>query len=175
MVSTLHSALGLLLDRVEIGADLISRLNRHITSSSAPNKFITLLIAELDPKAATLKYVNAGHNPAVLLRQSGEVQKLEPKGMPLGIFANGLYEAEETHMDPGDLLFVYSDGITEAESPEDEEFGMGRLIELLQRHQKQPLDELVRTVDDRVTAFAAGRSQGDDQTVLVVRRLSANS
>ncbi len=74
-------------------------------------------------------------------------------------------------MDPGDLLFMYSDGITEAESPEDEEFGMGRLIDLLRRHQEQTLTELVQTVDERVTAFAAGRSQGDDQTVLTVRRL----
>lgn len=171
MVSTLHSALGLLLDRVDIGADLISRLNRHIAISSAPNKFITLLIVELDPEQATLKYVNAGHNPALLVRQSGGVQKLETTGMPLGIFENSLYEADSTHMDPGDLLFMYSDGITEAESPEDEEFGMGRLIDLLRRHQEQTLTELVQTVDERVTAFAAGRSQGDDQTVLTVRRL----
>ena len=109
------------------------------------------------------------------MRHSGEVKKLETTGMPLGIFENGLYEADSTHMDPGDLLFVYSDGITEAESPEEEDFGMGRLIDLLRQHRKQPLHEVVRTVDERVTAFAAGRSQGDDQTVLIVRRLSDNS
>jgi sigma-B regulation protein RsbU (phosphoserine phosphatase) len=175
MVSTLHSALGLLMDRVDIGADLISRLNRHIATSSAPNKFITLFIAELDPEEGLLNFVNAGHNPALLLRSSGNVEELEPKGMPLGIFADGVYQSESNHMSPGDLLCVYSDGITEAESPQDEQFGMARLVDLLRKNQSKPLPEIIDMVDQRTTDFAAGRSQGDDQTVLIVRRLLDHS
>ncbi len=170
MVSTVHSALRLLMDRSDLGPELVSRLNQHIVDSSAPNKFITLLLVELDPACGAVRYVNAGHNPGLLMRSDGSVVELGAGGFPLGLFGDGTYEGASLSMAVGDLLCVYSDGITECFNPDEEEFGAGRLIDLLQPLGDRPLPEIVRAVDDAVTAFAQGLSQADDQTLVFLRR-----
>lgn len=170
MVSTVYSALRLLLDDNDVAPALLERINHHIAESSAPNKFITLLVAELDPKSGHLDFVNAGHNPGLLLRESGAVEELEAGGMPLGLFDGGVYKAGKLEMAPGDLLCIYSDGITECASPEDEEFGPQRLVDLLLETRDLPLAGVVKAVDRSVTQFARGLSQGDDQTLVLIRR-----
>jgi sigma-B regulation protein RsbU (phosphoserine phosphatase) len=172
MVSTIHSALRLLFDHFGVGPELIARLNHHITDSSAPNKFITLLAAEIDPATGEVGYVNAGHNPGLLVRADGVVEELASGGFPLGLFPEGSYTGGIFSMAPGDLLCLYSDGITECESPDESEFGTERLVGLLKSVGDRPLPEVVRVVDDAVTKFAAGQSQGDDQTVVLLRRAS---
>ncbi len=169
MVSTAHSALNLLLDRAEVGADLIERLNRHILDTSAPNKFITLLLAEIDPPSGGVHYVNAGHNPALLVRSDGEVEELGSGGLPLCMFT-GSYRDGRVDMRPGDLLCLYSDGITEAEEPGGEEFGPGRVADLLRQGADQPLDDLVALIDGATLEFAEGADQADDQTLVLLRR-----
>ena len=170
MVSTMHSALRLLIDQAEVGPELVSRLNHHIAESSAPNKFITLFLAELDPVRAELRYVNAGHNPAVLVGRGGDVKELGSGGLPLGLFDSGAYTAGRLGLEVGDLVCVYSDGITESASPRDEEFGMARFVDLLRETRDQPLSQIVHGVDLAVTAFEDGLNQGDDQTVVLIRR-----
>jgi sigma-B regulation protein RsbU (phosphoserine phosphatase) len=170
MVSTLHSALRLLLDQSEFGPALLERLNRHIVESSMPNKFITMLLAELNPETGVLHYLNAGHNPGVLLRRDGRVEELGPGGLPLGLLPSARYQSRAVTLEPGDLLCLYSDGITEAESPADEEFGMGRLIDLLRQDPGGPLQELLEEIPAAVGRFSQGRPQGDDQTLVLVRR-----
>src|SRR5262249_7897896 len=141
MVSTLHSALHLLLDQAGFGPDLFERLNRHVLESSAANKFITLMLAELDPATGRLDYLNAGHNPALLLRHGQEpaLVELGSTGLPIGVLPGSRFQARSVTLEPGDLLCLYSDGITEAESPGDEEFGTGRLLALLQEYRERPL------------------------------------
>ena len=172
LVSTLHSAVRLMLDRVEVGPMLLQRLNQHIHASSAPNKFITLLLAQLDLETSDLRYVNAGHNPGLLIRADGTSTTLEPGGLPLGLLAGGAYRCESLHMGPGDLLCLYSDGITEAASPSDEEFGLDRLCALLTQYRHAHLQELVQLIDVEVREFSAGQPQGDDQTLVLLRRKS---
>jgi sigma-B regulation protein RsbU (phosphoserine phosphatase) len=169
MVSTLHSALRLLVPGVELGSDLFARLNQHILDSSTPNKFITLLLAELDPASGHLTYVNAGHNPGLLLRGS-EVLELPPSGVPLGLVPGARYAARTADLAVGDVLCLYSDGITEATSPGDEEFGAERLAELLRAHRNNHPPAAIAAVAAAVDAFTAGMPQGDDQTLVVVRR-----
>jgi len=172
MVSTLHSALRLLLDQTEFGPGLLEKLNRHILESSTPNKFITMLIAEMNPRTSNLRFVNAGHNSGFLLRaaQAGHVDELPSSGVPLGLLPNSHYQMRETSLDPGDLLCIYSDGITEAESPTEEEFGNDRLIDLLRRHLQAPLPDVLEAIRREVGQHTEGRSQGDDQTVVLLRR-----
>jgi sigma-B regulation protein RsbU (phosphoserine phosphatase) len=170
MVSTLYSALRLLLDQAGFGPSLLERLNRHILESSAANKFITLLIAELEPWTGVLRYLNAGHNPGLLLRAGGRIEELSPGGIPIGLLPGSRYLPRELVVEPGDLLCLYSDGITEAESIDEEEFGTERLVALLRQHQGLTLQEVLETIQGAVTRFATGKPQYDDQTVVLLRR-----
>jgi phosphoserine phosphatase RsbU/P len=169
MVSTLHSALRLLLDQAGFGPDLLERLNRHILESSAANKFITLLLAELDPQSGDLRYLNAGHNPGLLLRRDG-VDELGAGGLPLGLLPGSRFQARAVSLSPGDLLCLYSDGITECESPGGEEFGAARLLALLAEHRDRPLQQLLEEIQDATGRHSQGLPQGDDQTVILLRR-----
>jgi phosphoserine phosphatase RsbU/P len=170
MVSTLHSALRLLLDQAVFGPVLLERLNRHIAESSAANKFITMLLAELDPLSGVLHYMNAGHNPAILLRQDGSVEHLGAGGLPLGLMPEARFQSRAITLGRGDLLCIYSDGITEAESPGEEEFGMERLTDLLRRGRDLPLPELAALIPEAVGEHSQGLPQGDDQTLVLLRR-----
>lgn len=170
LVSTLHSALRLLLDRLELGSDLFSRLNEHILASSAANKFITLLAARLETATGELHYLNAGHNPGILVRAAGGVEQMGPGGLPIGLLPGVSCRSEVTTVEKGDLLCLYSDGITEAVGPDDVEFGLDRLAQLLADGRETPLAELMRRIDREVSAHAGGLPQGDDQTVLLLRR-----
>jgi sigma-B regulation protein RsbU (phosphoserine phosphatase) len=170
MVSTLHSALRLLMDHLAFGPALLERVNRHIVESSAANKFITMLLAELDPRTGVLTYMNAGHNPGILLRVGGAVEQLGAGGLPLGLLPEARFQSRALTLEPGDLLCLYSDGITEAGSPDDEEFGMGRLIDLLRRERHRPLVEAMEEIQRAVADFSHGLPQGDDQTVVLLRR-----
>ncbi len=175
LVSTLHSALRLLVERMSVCPDLLSRLNQHILESSAPNKFITLFLGELDPANGELTYLNAGHNPGLVVRAGGGVEQLGPGGLPLGLMPGASFRAERLVLAPGDLLCLYSDGITEATAPSDEEFGAERLAFLLGENRERSVVDILAEIDRSTTAFAAGSPQGDDQTVLLIRRRPAGA
>jgi sigma-B regulation protein RsbU (phosphoserine phosphatase) len=170
MVSTLHSALRLLFDQTGFGPTLLERLNRHILDSSAANKFITLLLAQLDPGTGDLLYLNAGHNPGLLLRRGGEVVELGSSGLPLGLLPGSRFQARSLIVGPGDLLCLYTDGITEAEAPSEEEFGLARLLATLREHQDLSLPMLLEAIQEATAGFSQGRPQGDDQTLVLLRR-----
>lgn len=178
LVSTLDSALRLLIDAsrpggggapVEASAELVERLNKHIVESSAPNRFITLILVEVDPRNRSVRYVNAGHNPGLLVRRSGDVTPLGASGLPLGLLPGATYRVDAVEMEPGDLVCLYSDGITECESTAEEEYGQERLEAFLRARRDRPLAEIVRAIDDEVSRFGAGLPQGDDQTVVLIR------
>lgn len=170
MVSTLHSALRLLLDQSGFGADLLERLNRHILESSMPNRFITMLLAELDPRTGLLRYGNAGHNSGLLLRRGDGLEELPSGGVPLGLLPNSRFESRELTLEPGDLLCLFSDGITEAVDALDLEFGEERLVEVLRKQRNEPLQAVLEAIQRAVAEHSGGLPQGDDQTLVLVRR-----
>jgi len=170
LVSTLHSSLRLLLGSDPVDGELLSRLNRHIHESSAANKFITLLVAELDPSAHRLRYVNAGHNPGLCVRADGTVAQLDPGGLPVGMLPQAGYTTGEMALGSGDLVCLYSDGITEAATPEGEEFGMRRLRELLVREREHPLPEIRSRLEAVLEDFVQDEPQADDETLVLLRR-----
>lgn len=170
LVSTLHSALRLLVDRGEAGDDLLVQLNQHIAESSGNNKFITLIFVDINRNQDQLGFVNAGHNPGLLVRANGEVDQLQPSGLPLGLLPKSTYRYDQLGIGDGDLLCLYSDGITECESPSEEEFGADRLQQFLIDHRDEPLGSILRGLDEHLRQFALDQPQRDDQTVVLLRR-----
>lgn len=170
LVSTLDSALRVLLDQLGVGAELADRLNRHVWDSSAANKFITLVVADLDPDTGVLSYINAGHNEGLLLRTNGGVELLESAGSPIGMLPDSEFRLQRVDLNPGELVCFYSDGITECAAPDEEEYEIDRLTELLLRNRDQPLEAILAAIERAMTDFGAGQPQGDDQTVILLRR-----
>jgi len=156
----------------DLGMDeMMARLHRQVYSPAHPGRFLTLFLARLDPASHRLAYVNAGHNPPLVLRPGAEAVELPATGMPVGLMPVSLYGSEEIQLDPGSLLCVYSDGITEAESEEDF-FGEARLRRFLGERVTEPLEDLARAVFEEVDGFAGpGQPQADDMTLLCLRRL----
>ena len=169
LVSTVHAALRLLLER-ELGlAPLCELLNRHLLRFSAMNKFVTLFLGEVDPRHRQLHFVNAGHNPALVAGGAAEVDWLDATGVPLGLLPEASWEEQERDVAPGETLCIYSDGVTEATSPEEEELGSGRLAELIRRDART-LPEIRDSIQKTLREFTRGSPQGDDQTVVLLRR-----
>jgi sigma-B regulation protein RsbU (phosphoserine phosphatase) len=129
------------------------------------------MAAPLDPASGALRSLNAGHNPGLLVPAEGEIVELTAGGMPLGLRTGASYDSFRLQMDGGgDLLCLYSDGITECEAPDEEEFGLDRLRDLLCENSELPLPEILENIEATTTAFATGQPQGDDQTVVLLRR-----
>lgn len=149
------------------------RVSRRLFARTPPEKYATGFVAQLDPVANALAWTNAGHNSALLVRCAGEVERLAASGPPLGALPGASYRAHATEMGPGDLLLVYTDGITEAANPEEEEFGLDRLVDVARHHRGAPLAELRREIESALDAFVRGVPYTDDRTLLFLRRLAA--
>jgi phosphoserine phosphatase RsbU/P len=125
-----------------------------------------------DPDSATrLCYASAGHNPATLLRASGEIERLAATGLPLGLLPVGDYAREERMLSPGDTIVLYTDGITEAANRAGEEYGLERLIELCRAEFAGGVAKLAVALQQDLDSFAEGVPFGDDRTLVLRRRL----
>ena len=147
--------------------ELCRRVNRAICSSIAGRKFITFFYAVLDWERRRLTYVNAGHNPPIVVSQNGTCRKLEIGGSVLGLFADGSYEQASIELLPGDRLIMFTDGITEAADPGGEEFGEDRLIALLRNNGTASAAELRDAIMQNVSQFCR-EDFADDATLLTV-------
>jgi sigma-B regulation protein RsbU (phosphoserine phosphatase) len=170
LVSTVHSAVHLQIDEAKTITDLVARIDRHLQRFAATRKFLTLFFGLLEPATGRFRYVSAGHNPALLARSDGRLDRLESTGVPLGMIPGAVWREESLEMARGDLLCVYTDGVTEAVNERDEEFGLERLSTLIARDAASPARVLCDTVLSSVRDFARGMPQYDDQTLLFVRR-----
>jgi phosphoserine phosphatase RsbU/P len=128
-----------------------------------------LFFGILDPESGALEYINGGHNPAVVARAEGSHELLRPTGPAVGVFADGSFRLGRLQLGPGDLLFLYTDGVTESRGTGDEFFGMERMLDVV----AQPAvtaGELIETVDHAVRHFTGAAEQHDDITMLALRR-----
>ena len=149
---------------------LAERLNGFLNDSLDPGKFVTAFIAIVDGDSGTISYVNAGHNPPLLLRANGKHEQLEDGGTILGIMAASRYARGETTLHAGDVLLLYTDGVPEGTAPDSELWGDDRLLEALEAHGAEPCDTLVRSIANLVRDFEADRGPADDVTLIAVRR-----
>jgi serine phosphatase RsbU (regulator of sigma subunit) len=152
------------------GPELISKLNDHLFANIPSNRLITLFYAELDTATGHLSYVNAGHNPPYRLPADGPPERLTATAMALGIVAATEFEARETRLDPGDRLFLFTDGVTEAEGPGDAEYGEPRLEAYLAAARGAGDQELIEGVRADVIAHCGTSPPRDDMTLMVVAR-----
>ncbi|MGH9379992.1 MAG: PP2C family protein-serine/threonine phosphatase [Thermoanaerobaculia bacterium] len=169
MVSTLHAAWRLLAAAGE-AQELLTRINGYLFRSSAANHFATLFFGSLDPASGHVRYINAGHNPAVVVSADGSSRLLPSGGLPIGLLEGSRWQEQETRLAPGELLCVYSDGLTEANAADGEELGLDRLTGLLVAGRDRPLADLMDDLRAQLDAWAADTPQSDDQTVLLLRR-----
>ncbi|GIX06811.1 MAG: fused response regulator/phosphatase [Candidatus Poribacteria bacterium] len=158
---------------VRTPAELVKRVNDFLASETSPELFTTMVYAVLDPRERTLAYCNGGHCYPLLFRNQGEVlQPLTTGGMLVGAFELAEYQYETIALEPGDLLLLYTDGVTEAESPEGEPFGEDRLVQLVRENIRLTPPELCVKVKQTVQAFRSAQAHTDDLTVLAVQVVS---
>jgi len=151
---------------------LMGNVNRLLDEFSPAEFFASLFYAEYQPKTRCLTYVNAGHNPPMIVRRGPDgctVFLLHSGGAPVGVFRGSRYTAATFQLEPGDLFMAYTDGITESENSAGEPFGQNRLQRILCRQTAGDAQEILRTILLGLAAHSAGRLQSDDMTLVVAQ------
>ncbi len=151
--------------------EMVAKLNNFVHRSSASNRFITFFFCELDTESGELKYINAGHNPPLILDKSSKIQHMKSCGMCLGMFDAEKYKAEKTTLNVGDITVIFTDGITESRNKQNEEFGNEKLEKLIQKHSKLSAQKLLEKIYDELNSFTSGVDQMDDITLVVIKRV----
>ena len=168
MASLRASLRGVSLDSPRNFAELMHKVNVLVYEASASNRYATFFFAAYDPRTRKLECVNAGHNPPVILRK-GEVIRLEAGGPVVGLLPLAPYTEQTLTLQPGDLLLLYTDGISEAMTHDDEEWGEERMIEAALKFRDRPADDVLRGLFDACDKFTAGAPQHDDMTLLILK------
>jgi serine phosphatase RsbU (regulator of sigma subunit) len=150
---------------------LAGRCNEFLHRSVESGKFVTAFLGLLDASSGKLVYANAGHNPPALLRADGEIEWLAAGGLMLGIQPQTRFESGEATMERGDLLALYTDGVTEGMDAAGDMWGEARLEEALRRLHQRPCAEAARSLVREVRAFEGDTGPADDITVLLARRV----
>jgi phosphoserine phosphatase RsbU/P len=171
LMALLLAMMRTLVDEGLQGAELVKRLNTQIVKHAPRSRFITLFIATLDPATGELSYVNAGQNPPLLRRSTGTYEALRSGGMALGMFDHAEYEAGRTVLGPGDVIVMYSDGVTEAENVHGQPFDEAGLQGVVDGQRWASAKELGWATFAAVEEHSRERKLLDDLTVLVLRRL----
>jgi serine phosphatase RsbU (regulator of sigma subunit)/DNA-binding GntR family transcriptional regulator len=153
-------------------ASLITDVNKLVYASSPTQIYASLFYAEYQPATRVLEYVNAGHNPPMILRWKEDrcvVFQLKAGGTPVGILEETQFVPERFQLEPGDMFLAYTDGITESDNPTGDMWGQRRLENLLCRCRDKSSEEAIQCILDDLCAFADGQRQRDDMTLLVMR------
>jgi serine phosphatase RsbU (regulator of sigma subunit) len=171
LMALLLAMMRTLIDEGLEGADLVTRLNVQIGRHAPHSRFVTLFVAILNPLTGELSYVNAGQNPPLLKRGNGSYERLRAGGMALGMFEHASYTTGATTLEPGDVLVMYSDGITEAEDTFDQPFDEAGVQTVVDGKGWASAKELGWALFEAVETHSRERRLLDDLTVLALRRL----
>jgi sigma-B regulation protein RsbU (phosphoserine phosphatase) len=172
--ASLRTAVGVATDYGDTGsnislAEIVAKINRLIHRNSQPEQFITFFVALYDPQTKTLKYVNAGHNPPLVARRGQECEELLSGGILLGAVPEMVYEEAVVKLYSGDILFMYTDGLSEATNVSDEMFGEERIKKFLCANIEQPPERLLQLLEEEVARFAGNKPLADDFTLLAAK------
>jgi sigma-B regulation protein RsbU (phosphoserine phosphatase) len=170
MMSSLQARVQMLAESRPRAADALTMLNRNVAPRFPLGRFITAFFGVLQPAIGSIEYANAGHNYPLVLRANGEVERVRGGGLVLGLTTEVQYAPHQLILDPGDMLILYSDGVTEAPSAKGEYFGEHRLAEYLRTHGAEACSEVIQGLVDRVREWSGTPGLSDDFTVVAVRR-----
>ena len=173
LMVNLQARVQLLSERPGDPAKLVTTLNRALHAVCPSNRFITFFLSEIDPETGECSFCNAGHNPPFVIRANGGVETLAGGGPVLGILPGLEFSGHTSPLSPGDTLVIYSDGVTEANNMEGEEFGEDRLERILVDNRGASAGQLVETINAELERFVNGAPPADDITIVVARRTSA--
>ena len=156
-------------------ADIVVAANRELAQDNAGMMFVTLFFGLMNIATGGVQFTNAGHNPPYFLSEGRVTAVTACKGRPLGVRENSTYQSGMLQLSPGDALYLYTDGVTEAVNRNDELFAEARLEEVLRAAlNRRPVD-LVKAVQGAVQLFTDGALQSDDITALAIRRAKLGS
>src|SRR6266516_609944 len=170
LMSCLHAAVHAQAESHNTLVQTIGSVNRYLAENIPANRFITLFYAELEPKTGALAFLNAGHNPPLIVHAAGTMEQLAAGGLPLGIMPDADYRQGMTKLLYGDVLVIYSDGVSEAQSPSGVEFGATRLYDVVSRNLDASAAGIRDRIESALTKFSQGTPAADDITLVIVKR-----
>jgi serine phosphatase RsbU (regulator of sigma subunit) len=170
IASGVHAGVRLMAGGVSDLSELAGRINRYLSGATADNRFATFAMVRVSADGG-IRAVNAGHLPVLIRRRDGTVEEITSSGLPLGILAAATYTESAETLEPGDLVVLYTDGLTEAEDPDDEEFGLERITQVIASLNDPTADGACAKILTAVDEHTRGKPLHDDATLLIVERL----
>ena len=171
VMSNMQATLRALLGRTASLPALADQASALLYAATTPEKYVTAAFVDLEPATGALRFVGAGHVDTLVVRADGEAVMLVSTGTPLGLLQPGLpFGESELTLGPGDVLVLYSDGVTEAQNAAEEEYGVERLLEVVRATASEPPDAMIARLLDSIDGFAGAAPQFDDITLLVLTR-----
>jgi len=170
IASGVHAGVRLMAGGVSDLSELAGRINRYLSGATADNRFATFAMVRVSADGG-IRAVNAGHLPVLIRRRDGTVEEITSSGLPLGILAAATYTESAETLEPGDLVVLYTDGLTEAEDPDEEEFGLERITQVIASLNDPTADGACTEILTAVDEHTRGKPLHDDATLLVVERL----
>ncbi len=175
-LSTVQTLLRAFVPESASPAEVTERLHRLLVHNTRFNTFVTLFLAAYRPQTRQLEYCNAGHNPPLLLRANGReqtspeaIELIHPTAAAIGLVEVGQFNTQSASLEAGDLLLIYTDGVTEAANPHGEEFGTQRLAQVAWRARSLPAAHLLRSIRQELESFTQGAPLPDDTTLVIFR------
>jgi len=173
LMSSLQSALRTMAPDTNSPADILERINRFYIHNVNFTTFVTIFLARFDPASRVLDYVNAGHNPPDLFRRhDGEITWLMPTAAAIGLMEDFHPKTVSMTLAEGDVLLLYTDGLTEASNSQGELFGEGRLEALFRKNIDLPVSEMIQSVRQNISAFGNNQKLKDDITIIALKMQS---
>ncbi len=175
LMSSLHAAIHGQAAAERPLPDAVEAVNRYLSENTPANRFVTLFAAELDPTSGELEFINAGHNPPLIGRTDGTIEQLSSGGFPLGIMPDAEFEIGKALLRHGDVLVIYSDGVSEANNLSEEEFGLDRLSDVLRTNVSLTASGIRDKVESALSTFTGTAPANDDITLVIVKRATASA
>ena len=171
LMSSLHAAMHAQVAAKTPLEDMVVSINKYLSENTPANRFITLFTAELDTGSGSIRFINAGHNPPLIGRADGTIEQLASGGLPLGIMPFAEYDVGSARLSPGDVLVIYSDGVSEANNLAEDEFGMDRLTAVISANVSRSASGIRDKVESALSAFTGTAAPNDDITLVIVKKL----